>query len=107
MPHLAKNQRDTPNFLHAAPDKVACAPFFKERRTRFAGPTKLLRKSGYGAPQALWKGKGTPKLLEQETWVRMPTRTPTGVGLLLVLPISPAVTIAAYNCGTSASRMHG
>jgi hypothetical protein len=55
IPHPAKNERDTPNFLHAAPDKIACAPFFKERRMRFAGPTKLLRKSG------IW---GTPRFLE-------------------------------------------
>jgi hypothetical protein len=39
IPHLAKNERDTPNFLHEAPDKTACAPFFKERRMHFAGPT--------------------------------------------------------------------
>jgi hypothetical protein len=46
IPHLAKNERDAPNFLYAAPDKTACAPFFKERRMRFAEPTKLHRKSG-------------------------------------------------------------
>jgi hypothetical protein len=28
IPHLAKNERDAPNFLHAALDKAACAPFF-------------------------------------------------------------------------------
>ena len=46
IPHLAKNERDAPNFLHAAPDKTACAPFFKERRMKFAEPTRLHRKSG-------------------------------------------------------------
>jgi hypothetical protein len=25
IPHLAKNERDAPNFLHAALDKTACA----------------------------------------------------------------------------------
>jgi hypothetical protein len=25
IPHLAKNERDTPNFLHEALDKAACA----------------------------------------------------------------------------------
>jgi hypothetical protein len=45
-PHLAKNERDAPNFLYAALDKTACAPFFKERRMRFRGTAKLLRKSG-------------------------------------------------------------
>ncbi len=28
IPHLAKNERDAPNFLHAALDKTACAPLF-------------------------------------------------------------------------------
>jgi hypothetical protein len=51
MPHLAKNERDTPNFLHAAPDRAACAPFFKERRMNFAGSTKLHRKSGVWGTQ--------------------------------------------------------
>jgi hypothetical protein len=46
IPHLAKNERDAPNFLHGALDKATCAPFFKERRIEFAEPTKLLRKSG-------------------------------------------------------------
>jgi hypothetical protein len=55
LPHLEKNERDTPNFLHAAPDKAACAPFLKERRMEFAEPTNLLRKSG------IW---GTPRFLE-------------------------------------------
>ncbi len=46
IPHLAKHQRDAPNFLHAALDKTACAPFFKERRMKCAEPTELHRKSG-------------------------------------------------------------
>ncbi len=46
IPHLAKNERDAPNFLHAASDRATCAPFVKERRMRFAGSSKLHRKSG-------------------------------------------------------------
>src|ERR1700677_4331675 len=46
IPHLAKNERDAPNFLYAALDKIACAPFFKERRIRLGGTTELRRKSG-------------------------------------------------------------
>ena len=46
IPHLAKNERDAPNFLYAALDRTACAPFFKERRMKFREPTKLHRKSG-------------------------------------------------------------
>jgi hypothetical protein len=51
IPHLAKNERDAPNFLHADLDKTACAPFIKERRMEFAEPTKPHRKSGmWGTP---------------------------------------------------------
>jgi len=46
IPHLAKNERDAPNFLYAGLEMAACAPFFKERRMRFAKPTKFHRKSG-------------------------------------------------------------
>jgi hypothetical protein len=46
IPHLAKNERDAPNFLYAALDTSACAPFFKEGRRKFREPTKLHRKSG-------------------------------------------------------------
>jgi hypothetical protein len=46
IPHLAKNERDAPNFLYAALDETACAPFFKERRMKFGEPTKPHRKSG-------------------------------------------------------------
>jgi hypothetical protein len=46
MPHLAKDQRDAPNFLHAALNKAAFAPFFKKRRMKLAEPTNLHRKSG-------------------------------------------------------------
>jgi hypothetical protein len=52
IPHLAKNERDAPNFLYAAPDRAAYAPFFKERRMRFAGSTKLHRKSGMWGTRA-------------------------------------------------------
>jgi hypothetical protein len=38
IPHLAKNERDAPNFLHVALDTTACAPFFKERRMKFVEP---------------------------------------------------------------------
>jgi hypothetical protein len=46
IPHLAKNERDAPNFLYAALDTAACAPFFKERRMKLVEPTKPHRKSG-------------------------------------------------------------
>jgi hypothetical protein len=46
IPHLAKNERDTPNFLYAALERTAYAPFFKERRMKFREPTTLHRKSG-------------------------------------------------------------
>ena len=37
---------NTPNFLHAAPDKSACAPFFKERGKKFVDPLEPNRKFG-------------------------------------------------------------
>jgi hypothetical protein len=52
-PYLARFLRDAPNFLHATLNKTACAPFFKERRMRFAEPTKLHRKSGMWDTTAL------------------------------------------------------
>jgi hypothetical protein len=56
IPHLANNERDAPNFLHAALNITACAPFFKERRMRFAGPTTLHRKSGVWGTRGLVEG---------------------------------------------------
>jgi len=32
IPHLAKNERDAPNFLYVALDRIAGAPFIKVRR---------------------------------------------------------------------------
>ena len=49
--HLAKNERDTPNFLQVDETRAACAPFFKERRMKFREPTKPHRKSGIWAPR--------------------------------------------------------
>jgi hypothetical protein len=55
IPHLAKNERDAPNFLYAALDRTACAPLFKERRMKFRGSTKLHRKSGmWGTRRLVW-----------------------------------------------------
>jgi hypothetical protein len=45
-PYLARFMRDVPDFLHAALDKTAYAPFFKERRRLFVEPANLDRKSG-------------------------------------------------------------
>jgi hypothetical protein len=56
IPHLAKNERDAPNFLYAALDRTACAPFFKERRMKFREPTKLHRKSGVWGTRHWWRG---------------------------------------------------
>jgi hypothetical protein len=55
IPHLAKNERDAPNFLYAALDRTACAPFIKEWRMKFSEPTKLHRKSGvWGTRGPFW-----------------------------------------------------
>jgi hypothetical protein len=55
-PHLAKNERDAPNFLYAALDRTACAPLFKERRMKFREPRKLHRKSGMWGTRRLRRG---------------------------------------------------
>jgi hypothetical protein len=57
IPHLAKNERDTPNFLHAAPDMTECAAFIKESRMKFTSAYNLDRKSGIWATLDSWKGK--------------------------------------------------
>ena len=57
IPHLAKNERDTPNFLHAALARAARAPFYKERRMKSAEPNKLDRKSGIWGTQTPCKNK--------------------------------------------------
>jgi len=61
-PYLARFSRDAPNFLQVALDNTAYAPFFKERRIRFAEPTNLHRKLGdvgyHGFPPAYFEGPG-------------------------------------------------
>jgi hypothetical protein len=46
IPHLAKNERDAPNFLYAELDRTAYAVFCKENRMKFAELNRLDRKSG-------------------------------------------------------------
>jgi hypothetical protein len=57
IPHIAKNERDAPNFLYAALERTACAPFIKERRMKFREPTKLHRKSGMWGTRRLAAGR--------------------------------------------------
>jgi hypothetical protein len=52
IPHLAKNERDAPNFLHAALEKTAYASFVKERRRKFVKATEPHRKSGMWGTRA-------------------------------------------------------
>jgi hypothetical protein len=46
IPHLAKNERDAPNFMYAALERTACALLFKERRVKFREPTKTTQEIG-------------------------------------------------------------
>jgi hypothetical protein len=41
-----KRPLPTPNFLFAAPNRIACAAFSKESRMRFVDPTERYRKFG-------------------------------------------------------------
>jgi hypothetical protein len=54
VPRLAKNVRDTPNFLYVALDKVACAPLYEGRRINYAEPNELNRKSGIWPTHCPW-----------------------------------------------------
>jgi hypothetical protein len=55
-----ENERNAPNFLYAALERTACAPFIKERRMKFREPTKLHRKSGdVGHPRPLFGGQAS------------------------------------------------
>jgi hypothetical protein len=62
IPHLAKNERDAPNFPHAALGKSACAPFFKERRMKLVEPNKFYGKSGIWGTQGSVAAKGASVL---------------------------------------------
>jgi hypothetical protein len=57
IPHLAKNERDAPNFLQVDETRSTCAPFLKERRMRIREPTRPHRKSGMWGTRPLWLGK--------------------------------------------------
>ena len=58
------NERDTPNFLHAAPDMTACAAFIKESRMDFANAHKPLREIGdMGTPGSVEGTDGRTLLL--------------------------------------------
>ena len=52
--HPLQRAQRTPDSCHAALDKTACAPFSKERRMKYAEPTKLNRNPGGGAPAHSW-----------------------------------------------------
>ena len=56
IPHLAKNERDAPNFLYAALDRTACAALFKESRMKSREPMKLHRKSGMWGTRRYLRG---------------------------------------------------
>jgi hypothetical protein len=56
IPHLAKDERDAPNFLYAALDRTACAALFKESRMKTREPTKLHRKSGMWGTRLWFRG---------------------------------------------------
>jgi hypothetical protein len=51
FPHLAKNKRDAANFLYAALERSACAPFFfEEGRMKLREPTKYTGNRDVGHP---------------------------------------------------------
>jgi hypothetical protein len=57
IPHLAKYERDAPNFLFAALDKATCAPFFKGKAHEVRGTHQASQEiGGMGHPGVQWKG---------------------------------------------------
>jgi hypothetical protein len=60
IPHLAKNERDTPNFLFVALDKAACAPFFKGKAHEVRGTHQASQEIGgmghpvFGGRDKVW-----------------------------------------------------
>jgi hypothetical protein len=63
IPHLPKPGR-YPDFLYAALDKTACAPFSKERRMKCVEPNRLNRKSGiWGTQGSITHGEVATKRL--------------------------------------------
>ncbi len=62
-PYLAKNERETPNFLYAALDATARAPFCKESRMKSAEPNKLNRKSGIWAHPTIYGREKDPQTI--------------------------------------------
>jgi hypothetical protein len=54
--HISRKTSQTANFLYAALDRTACAPFLKERRRNFRELTELHRKSGVWGTRRLVAG---------------------------------------------------
>jgi hypothetical protein len=46
IPHLAKNERDAPNFLYAALERTACAPFIKGKAHEVQGTHETTQEIG-------------------------------------------------------------
>jgi hypothetical protein len=59
IPHLAKNERDAPNFLYAALDRTACAPFFKGKAHEVQGTHETPQEIGDVGHPAIGGGDGT------------------------------------------------
>ena len=54
IPHLAKNERDAPNFVYAALDRTACAPFLKRKAQEVPGTHETPQEIGdVGHPGSL------------------------------------------------------
>jgi hypothetical protein len=89
-----------PDFCHAPLDKVACAPFRKERRMKFAEATNLHRKSGIAQwRDLLFRGPFLEIFSTEESWACGPSKVmkntfcpatalPGSIALPFVIPSS-------------------
>jgi hypothetical protein len=70
IPHLAKNERDAPNFLSAALDRTACAPFFKGKAHEVQGTHETPQEIGDVGHPADGSGDDARRLAASQSAVR-------------------------------------
>jgi hypothetical protein len=101
---LSSRPKRTRISCHAAPDKTACAPFFKERRMMFANATNFYRKSGAAQWRDLCVDAPSWKCFRPERSVVERSAVFTGPGLyrLRMAKALSMIAIEIHPCRASA-----